>query len=101
VPEYFASKAQKTSNQLEEKIRSPEESLQEEITNSKINFESYLISEHASHCNSNIIFKYIRNLTHSKSVPTVIHLDDEVAKSDADSANMFNHYFHSAFSDST
>jgi len=31
----------------------------------------------------------------------VLHLDDEIAESDADSANMFNHYFHSAFSDST
>jgi len=71
---------------FEEKIGSFEESLQEEITNSKINFESYLISEHASHCNSNIIFKYIRNLTQSKSLPSVIHLDDEVAESDADSA---------------
>jgi len=28
-------------------------------------------------------------------------LDDEIAKSDADSANMFNRYFHSVFSDST
>jgi len=45
------------------------------LPNSKINFESYLISEYASHCNSNIIFKYIRNLTH---LPSVIHLDDEV-----------------------
>ena len=53
------------------------------------------------HRNSNNIFKYIRNLTHSKSLPSVIHLDDEVAESDTDSANMFNHYFHSVFSDST
>ena len=85
---------------LEEKIKLSEESLQEEIANSKTN-ELYLIREYASHDHNNNILKYIRNLTHSKNFPSVLHLDNEIVESDTDSVNMFNRYFHSVFSDSS
>jgi len=58
---------------LKEKIKSSEESLQEEIFNSKANYELYLIREFASNYNNNI-FKYIRNLTQSSGAIPLLYI---------------------------
>jgi len=85
---------------LASKIESLDLTLQQEITEAKLNFESTLINNFTQ-VNSNKIYSYIKSITKSKSLPATIHFDSNVASTDTDKANLFNSYFYSVFSNSS
>ncbi|MCY3929513.1 MAG: reverse transcriptase family protein [Acidobacteria bacterium] len=70
--------------------------LQAKISSAKANYESNLISAFANNNNSKI-YKYIRSLTKSHSIPPTLHYNSISADSDLDKANIFNDYFYSVF----
>jgi len=61
------------SPHLASKIESLNLTLQLEITQAKLNFESTLINNFTQ-VNSNKIYGYIKSITKSKSLPATIHL---------------------------
>ena len=78
------------------KIKKLEMSLQQEITQARVNFESKLILSSQRHCSS-AVFRYIHSFTKQNTIPPVINLDESCAISDQDKASLFNQYFHSVF----
>ena len=70
--------------------------LQTKISSAKANYESDLITSFANNNNSKV-YKYIRSLTKSHTIPPTLHHGSIVADSDADKANIFNNYFYSVF----
>ena len=70
--------------------------LQAKISSAKTNYESDLITAFANNNNSRV-YKYIRSLTKSHTIPPTQHHDSIVADSDIDKANMFNDYYYSVF----
>ena len=72
--------------------------LQEKISSAKDSYESSLINNFA-HANNNKIYSHIRNITKSISIPSTVHFDSLAASSDK--ANLFNHYFHSVFTNTS
>ena len=73
------------------KLELAQEALQREINIAKINLEFDLINN-MLHINDVIkVYKYLRVLTNSSSLPSNIYWGD------ADKATLFNMYFHSVF----
>jgi len=87
---------QHPSDHITTKVNSFEALLHEEIASAKNSYESSLINDFAL-ADSNKIYSYIRNITKTRSIPSTIHFDSLAASSDLDKANLFNHYFHSVF----
>ena len=81
-------------------IDSLEKSLQNKINVAKQTFESHLINNYAS-TNNNKIFKYLKSITKSNNIPLFMNLDSLNASTDYCKVNLFNHYFHSVFHDSS
>ena len=74
--------------------------LQAKLSSAKTNYESDLITAFANNNNSRV-YKYIRSLTKSHTIPPTLHHNSMVADSDIDKANMFNDYFYSVFTQAT
>ena len=72
--------------------------LQDNIKITKQNFELHLVNCYTS-SNNNKIFKYLRSITKSKNIPSVMNLASLSAKSNYSKVNLFNKYFHSIFYD--
>jgi len=66
-----------------------------EISNAKSNYESSLISSLSS--NNCKIYKYIRSLRKSNSIPSSVYCDSTSPTSDSDKASLFNKFFYSVF----
>ena len=81
--DYNKMKYKNSSNLLQTKI-------------SSANYESDLITSFASNNNSKV-YKYIRGLTKSHTIPPTLHHGFIIADSDTDKANIFNDYFYSGF----
>ena len=47
------------------------------------------------------IFKHVRNITKSASIPSTVFFNDNSATEDFDKATLFNKYFYSVFSESS
>ena len=77
-----------------------EDTLLNLIFKAKLDYESDLINSYIQSTNPNI-FRYIKNLTKSHSLPTSLHMDLIVFEEDFDKANAFNEYFHSVFTQSS
>ena len=83
------------SKQNETKLVNLESQLQAEINIAKADYESTLISNFSN--NNSKIYKYIRSLTNSSSIPCSLYYNSTVANSDLDKASLFNKYFYSVF----
>ena len=70
--------------------------LQTKISSAKVNKKSDLITSFANNNNSKV-YKYVRSLTKSHTIPSTLHHGSIVADSDTDKANVFNDYFYSVF----
>ena len=81
---------------LNECLHMAEVQFQQEVNDSKSQYETHLINSYISRSNSKL-FHYIKSMTKSKSIPTVVHHNTTVANNDKDSATLFNQYFHSVF----
>ena len=69
---------------------------QAKISSAKVNYESDLIT--FANSNNPRVYKYIKSLTKSHTIPPTLHHDSlVVADSNTDKANMFNTYFYSVF----
>ena len=79
-------------------IDSLEKAVQEIITAAKLTFESDLINTCAS-TNNNKIFKYLKSITKSNNIPSVMNLKSLIANADHSTASLFNQYFHSVHHD--
>ena len=77
-------------------IQNSEIDLESKINNAKIAYESNLVNNFWFN-NSSIIYSHIRNITKTKSIPSIITFDGKQACEDSDKANLFNNYFHSVF----
>ena len=82
---------------IEDKIKVLEVSVQKKISHSKAEYESSLVNQCA--ISNSRIFKYIKGITKYKSIPSVVYFNSNMAKSDIEKSNLFNHYFHSVFTD--
>ena len=58
------------------KIKSLESDLQDNITAAKYDFESFVINSFA-YTNSNKIYRYIKGLNKSKSLPATVSFDSQ------------------------
>ena len=70
--------------------------LQAKINSAKANYKSDLITAFANNNNSKV-YKYIRSLAKSHTVPPTLHHDSIIADSDIDKANICNNYVYSVF----
>ena len=67
------------------------------MVDAKAGYESTLIHQSATQSKS-CIYKYIRSLCRTNTLPFSMHLNDEVATLDDHKARLFNEYFHSVYS---
>ena len=83
-------------------IGSLERILQDKIAVAKQTFEFDLINTSTS-TNNNKIFKYLKSITKSNNIPSVMNFDSSTANTDQNIANLFNQlqYFYSVFHDSS
>jgi len=81
-------------------VNSTENSLKDKIKTAKQSFESHLINSYMLHQNNNKIFKYLKSITRSNNIPSVMNFDSLNANTDSNRANLFNQHFHSIFHDS-
>jgi len=91
---------QHPSDHIAAKVNSLKALLHEEITSAKNSYESSLINDFALADNKKI-YSYIGNITKTRSIPSTIYFDSLTASSDLDRANLFNHYFHSVFTNTS
>ena len=70
--------------------------LQAKINSAKDTYESTLINSFTD-VNNSKIYKYIRSLSKSNSMPPTLHHNYTSADSDSEKANTFNDYFYSVF----
>ena len=63
-------------------------------------FEFDLINTSVS-TNNNKIFKYLKSITKSNKIPSVMNFESSTANTDQNIANLFNQYFYSVFHDSS
>ena len=75
-------------------------SLQSSINQAQVTFRENLVRDHANG-NSGNIFKHIKNITKSSTIPASVFLDSVSASLDEDKANLLNFYFHSVLNFST
>ena len=114
LPKYFTSNIKHQINCIrtlrKKKLRSPtnyntnrlleaELCLSKDIAQAKSNYESKLIQDFASH-NQPKIYRYIRNLRKSDSLPSSVSYDNNVASEDHARALLFNKFFYSVFTTS-
>ena len=78
------------------KRHSLESKLHQLMTNAKLRFEQNLSMQSSSK-----IFKYIKSLSSSASVPPIVSLDSSTATNDYQKISMFNSFFHSVFTQSS
>ena len=79
------------------KLQSLEHEVKNLMSNAKLQFEQNL----ALHNCPSAIFRYMKNLTSSSSVPTIVFLDSLCGFSDREKVSMFNTFFHSVFTKSS
>ena len=86
------------TNHISSVIDSIENTLQDKIKVAKQDFESHLVNCYTL-SNNNKIFKYLRSITKSRNIPSVMNFESLNANTDHSKANLFNQYFHSVFHD--
>ena len=77
------------------KVHSLESYLSQLMVNAKLNFEHNLALQ-----TSDKIFKHLRGLSSSRSIPSIVTLDSHTGSSDYEKASIFNKFFHSVFTKS-
>ena len=78
------------------KVHSLETYLSQLMVYAKLNFEHNLAFQ-----TSDKIFKHLRGLSSSRSIPSTVTLDSYTGSSDYEKAYLFNTFFHSVFTQST
>ena len=74
-----------------------EDTLQGEIFTARSNYEAALVDEFAF-SNDNAIYKHIRGLLNSNSLPNIVTFEGKSESTDKGRAHLFNSFFHSVFS---
>ena len=77
-------------------LQHAEEQFQQIISEAKANYESSLISNYTFGATS-VIYRYIRSLSKTQSMPSTVYLGIITATCDESKAKLFNLYFHSVF----
>ena len=77
-----------------------EDNLQSELQTVKSNYEQSLLDNFAKYKDPKI-FHYIKSLSKSRSLPTVLKYNSISVETDKEKADMFNNYFFSVLTDST
>ena len=83
-----------------ERLDHAETEFQQNIIRAKSSYEADLIFNYADRSVSKI-YNYIRSITKTETIPTVLNLDSATVTTDADKAALFNQYFHSVFTTSS
>ena len=78
-------------------LKAAEKSLSFNISLAKSKYESYLVHSFAF-SNNKRIYKYIRSYTKQSTLPSTMYFDKLSNSTDLGKATIFNHYFHSVFS---
>ena len=78
------------------RLHQAEEEFQHNTTTAKSTYESTLINKYASSSDP-AIYRYIRAITKSGTIPPTVYLDNTSASSDESKASLFNQYFYSIF----
>lgn len=91
--------AKSPSEQNRIRLQTAEKCLNDEISLAKSVYESKLIHDFSS-TNQSEIYRYIRSLTTSHSIPSTIYSGSSSALDDHNKATLFNQYFYSVFSSS-
>ena len=68
-----------------------EKSFQDECIKSKVDYENRILDKF--HSNNSSIFKYIKSLRRSASIPSTVHYEGRSATLDLDKATLFNNFF--------
>ena len=84
------------TDSIKSKIEESESSLLTKITDAKTNYENNLVTTFANKNNSKI-YKYIKNITKSHSIPSTLFHNSCSVSTDSSKAHAFNGYFHSVF----
>ena len=84
------------TDSIKSKIEESESSLLTKITDAKTNYENNLVTTFANKNNSKI-YKYIKNITKSHSIPSTLFHNSCSVSTDSSKAHVFNDYFHSVF----
>ena len=79
------------------RLSNAEKLLTNEISSAKSEYESKLIRDFAFK-NQSKIYKYIRNIKKSVSIPNTVHFGEASATEDISKATLFNKFFYSVFS---
>ena len=87
-----------TSNKT--KLTAAESSLQQMISETKLEFESSLINDFAF-SNNNRIFKYISSFSKNETIPAKMYYNDKWCSDNFGIAQLFNSYFYSVFTRET
>ena len=82
------------------KLQRLKENFHDKLLTAKSEYEAELIHSAAGTKNCKI-FDYIRSITGNRTIPPSVSYNSVVSCSDADSANLFNSYFHSIFTKSS
>jgi len=77
-------------------LENSQEQLQSKLSAAKSRYESNLVHGYATKNNSKI-YKYIRNITKSASIPSTLFQNSSPINCDFEKANLFNNYFYSVF----
>ena len=88
------------SSHVINKLQSLKENFHDKLLATKSKYETKLIQSAAGRKNSKI-FDYIRSLTSNNIIPPSVSYNSVISHSDAESANIFNSYFHSIFTSSS
>ena len=81
------------------RLNNTEKLLANQINSAKSEYESRLINDFAFN-NQSKIYKYIRNIKKSTSIPNTVHFGEASATEDVNKAILFNKFFYSVFSTS-
>ena len=81
------------------RLNNTEKLLANQINSAKSEYESRLINDFAFN-NQPKIYKYIRNIKKSTSIPNTVHFGEASATEDVNKAILFNKFFYSVFSTS-
>ena len=88
------------SSHVGNKLQSLKENFHDKLLATKSKYETELIKSAAGRKNSKI-FDYIRSLTSNNIIPPSVSYNSVISRSDAESAKLFNSYFHSIFTSSS
>ena len=90
------SRLEEYTGMLYPRLHQAEEEFQHNATTAKSTYESTLINKYSSSSDP-AIYRYIRAITKSGTIPPTVYLDNTSASSDESKVSLLNQYFYSIF----